>query len=588
MSKTSFDYYAFYRAASPAPSVTLDCFTTRVKGLLGGQSIAKFCINDILYMDTSTYNVLLANITKLRQKETEALERVNRKYANTTMRVTGFIEFLGSQSRCLIRCTEHGDMSEWGKPWQPKLYRMNYENYVCPKCAGRYRYSVPERITELNQMLAQRATGLSVRDLLKAKGKPTYCLMHCQEHGNGEDWGTPWQPSIGDLKKNGCPKCSKCYRYSEQEATTRVQAALVKFHPHLRFCGFVKYNGKNSRCLIHCQYHGDGVSWGTPWRPDMSVTLRGFGCPKCSSCYRYTVEERIKQLNDKLTDKHWSVLSIDSTDQCDMYCHIHGDGNKWGNPWRPIVSDVNQGYGCPKCQGSYCKTAEEAQADASQKLVDAGFYHRVIGFSGEYQGKESLCNINCTKHGDTCKWEVPWHPRLHDIMMNITNCLKCSGQYRPSEGEAIEVINTLIAERHILVVGFERYLAGRCDKSRCIMQCAVHGAGDDYVKPWRPMLGDLKRTSGCPLCGTERRTLQQTLRNPNQFATPRYLYYITFHHSSGNEVFYKIGVRQGKQRYRRYSSKKMKDAGLDAGVEALRVPQSASASILLRVPAWSL
>lgn len=190
MSKIPFDHHTLYQAASPEPSVTLDRFTTRVKGLLKryqGQSIPKFRLENALYLDASVYSASLVCETKQWKTEDESLEVVNRKYAHTKVRVTGFVEYLGCQSQCLVTCTKHGDTSAWGKPWQPKLYRMLFDNFVCPKCACLYRYSDQVRIYELNKMLVRRGTGLSVRALIMERGKPTRCRMHCQTHGNGDD-----------------------------------------------------------------------------------------------------------------------------------------------------------------------------------------------------------------------------------------------------------------------------------------------------------------------------------------------------------------------------------------------------------------
>lgn len=171
-------------------------------------------------------------------------------------------------------------------------------------------------------------------------------------------------------------------------------------------------------------------------------------------------------------------------------------------------------------------------------------------------------------------------------MMKNINCLKCSGQYQPSESEAIKAINTLIAARHISVVGFECYLAsGGRNKSRCIMQCDVHGAGDDYVKPWRPMLDYLKRGSGCPLCAVDSRDLQHCLENPSQFASPCYLYYLSFHHPTSGKFFYKIGIRHGRQLYDRYSLTQLKAAGLEVNAEWLELYSNV---ICLLIEYWLL
>jgi hypothetical protein len=567
MSPHPFDNHDFYREASPPPVVSRDRFTTRIKGLLKyykDQAIPEERINNALYLDTITYSGSLSGRCKTHQGE--SLTKVNQKYAGTTLRVIGFVKYIGCHSVCLVKCAVHGNSSEFGKPWTPELYRMMYESFSCPKCAGRYRYSNEERIVELNEMLAKRGTGISVTELIKIRGQTTRCRMHCNNHGCCNSWGNPWQPTIGDLQKHGCPKCSKCYRYTKQDSILRVQTALDRFHPHLHISGFVKYIGKNSRCRIHCEHHGNGEDWGTPWLPHTQVILRGFGCPKCSKTYRITAEERVILLNKKLASTLWGVLSVNGTGnkaRCDMYCKIHGKGCNWGKPWQPTVNDVDSGYGCPKCQGNYRKTAIEAQIHVNQTLTSRGFHHRVIGFFDKYIGKESLCQIHCKKHGYADIWENPWQPRLHDINMKYINCLKCSGEYVLGEIEAKDAINNFISPKKIRVNSFDQFfLNEKVNNSRCIMLCTIHGCGDFHTPQWRPTLGDLKAGTGCPMCGFEGRMLQHCLKHTELFSLPRYLYYLTFKIKTTGERFYKIGVRSKRLLSSRYSLTQMKACGL--------------------------
>ncbi len=421
-------------------------------------------------------------------------------------------------------------------------------------------------ILQLNHMLNTRDTGLTVKGLIRVKGELTRCYMLCNQHGYGDDWGTKWQPKIVDLSSTGCPKCAMCYRYTESESKEIVQKVLDKSHPHLTIRGFLNYIGKESRCIITCTKHGEGDKWANPWHPNMGVILRGFGCPKCSKTYRYTENERLVLLNEKLKNNLWSVLKIDGTGnkaRCEMYCEKHKLTSKWLNPWRPTVNDIDSGYGCPKCKNSYRKTPIEALTQLNRKLVNCGFLHRVTSFVDSYNGKNSTCHIHCEKHGDANEWENPWQPRLHDLNMKRINCLKCSGEYNLGEIEVKDAINNFIATKKIRVNGFERFFINeKVNSSRCIMQCVIHGCGDNHTPHWRPTLGDLKAGTGCPLCGFEGRMLKHCLKHTELFSLPRYLYYLTLKVEVTGKRFYKIGVRTKPLLSSRYSFVQLKNSGL--------------------------
>jgi len=546
-------------------------FTCRIRGMLEyeqGQKITIESVNNALYLNTKVYRYSLSDKTKPRKTEREALSAINQKYSNNSLMVTGFVKYIGCQSICIVKCVVHGNMSEFRKPWRPKLYRMMFDKPPCPKCNASYRYADEERIEELNNMLDKRETGLSVVALVRQRGKATQCEIICKKHGYGHDWGNPWQPTIYIIKKikKGCLKCSGNYQYTEKEALVRVQNVLDRTQPHMHILGFVDYIGKYSRCYIHCYHHGEGKTWQNPWTPAMDVMLRGFGCTKCSKTYSYTVEERIVGLNKKIENTHWSVLSIEGNRnkaRCHMTCSEHGNGDEWGNPWRPTVNDVDNGYGCPKCQGNYRKTALEAQSHVNKNLTIRGFHHNVIGFVDEYIGKESLCQIHCEKHGDANIWENPWQPRLHDLNMKRIDCLKCSGEYNLGESEAKDAINHFIAPKNIRVNGFDRFfLNEKVNSSRCIMHCHIHGSGNVYTPQWRPTLGDLKSGTGCPLCGFEGRMLQHCLTHTELFSLPRYLYYLTLKVKGTEKRIYKIGVRTRPLLSSRYSLIQLKNSGL--------------------------
>ena len=210
---------------------------------------------------------------------------------------------------------------------------------------------IQDKIQEINEAINEQYTvvGFVNNEFTTLKSR---CLVECKTHGNGSTWGNPWLPMGSELKKgSGCPKCSNSYKYTEQETLDELNTLLKGQYT---ITGFVDgFKGTNSRCIVTCEKHGNGLEWGNPWNPTVSELKRGKQCPKCSNKYKYTEQETINELNETFKGQYTITGFIDGfktqKSRCEITCNIHGKGSDWETPWNPKIKDLKDGRGCPKC-----------------------------------------------------------------------------------------------------------------------------------------------------------------------------------------------------------------------------------------------
>ena len=74
--------------------------------------------------------------------------------------------------------------------------------------------------------------------------------MHCEIHGNGDNWGNPWNPTIKKLKTDrGCPKCADRYTFTESEILQRTNS-LIK-DKNIQIHKIIDYKNTSSRCVLY-------------------------------------------------------------------------------------------------------------------------------------------------------------------------------------------------------------------------------------------------------------------------------------------------------------------------------------------------
>lgn len=496
-------------------------------------------------------------VNRYKHTEQEILKELNSELKNK-YKISGFVNnvYKDSNSKCIIECKVHGNGGKWGTPWNPTVSKLRAgEN--CPKCVNRYKYTEQEIVEELNHKLKDKYKIIGLVNEIY-KDSNSKCIVECKVHGNGSKWGNPWTPTVYSLKSgNNCPKCMKNYKYTEQEVLEELN---INLKDKYKIIGFVNnnYKNSNSKCVVECKVHGNGSKWGNPWNPTVSKLRTGINCPKCIDKYEKTEQEAVEELNFILKDKYKIIGFIDGkykniNSRCIIECKMHGNGSKWKVPWIPTVLKLKQGRGCPKCANKYKYSYEEVIDNVNQILTDN---LKIIGFVDDiYKNENSRCIMQCKIHGDANKWKNPWNPRVGSLRGG-NGCPKCSQKYKYTEQEILEELNFNYKDRYE-IIGF---VGGRYKniRSRCIMECKIHGNGDLFEEKWNPTIANLKKGKGCPFCAIEGRELGNCLKNIKQFNYNRILYFIKFENLQNKKIFYKIGVSSENGVLKRYPISKLK------------------------------
>jgi Zn ribbon nucleic-acid-binding protein len=326
------------------------------------------------------------------------------------------IDFLSrpvkSVTRVILECPEHGRGDQFGTPWVPVVNSVIH-GAGCPKCAGKYRYTLEEYIE------AVESRGYKFLSLVgEFNGIQSKVNLSCPVHGAGSDFDTPWIPSLNNLIAHGkgCPKCSKVYKRTLSEWIDVVNATK---YTYLDLAD--EFVGKRSRIIVSCPVHGACKDFETPWIPRFEDLLRGNGCPKCAGLYNSSPTEykRLVELTtpyklinfiEPIKGKHTCV---------NLECPVHGEGKSFGTPWLPSLNNLLKGGKCPKCQKRYVYTLEDIEKKISQMS-----YELVEFISGEFKGVKSRVVLKCNKpheEGGPFTWETS-----PDAVFSGRQCPACS------------------------------------------------------------------------------------------------------------------------------------------------------------------
>lgn len=172
-----------------------------------------------------------------------------------------------------------------------------------------------------------------------------------------------------------------------------------------------------------------------------------------------------------------------------LACKTHGRGDLFASPWIPIVNSVFQGYGCPKCSGKYQYTEQEV----IELINDTGY--QFCKFIDIFKGVQSKVIVECETHGKGDSFGNIWSTTLVNLKIG-KGCPKCSGVYKRSLSEW----QLTVTNQGYKYLGLHGDFKGK--DSRVLIECPVHGRGEDYSNPWIPRFEDVDRGNGCPKCGT--------------------------------------------------------------------------------------
>lgn len=339
---------------------------------------------------------------------------------NLKQAISGRYEFIDAVSapikygtRIILCCPIHGRGDEFGTPWIP-IAGSVISGYGCPKCAGKYRYTLKEYVD------AVELRGYNFVSLLDGfQGIQSKVVLSCPVHGKGTDFERPWTPSFNNLisHNKGCPKCAGVYKRTLKEWIEVVNA--TKYH----FVGVIgKFSGKRTRINVSCPVHGCGNKFGRPWIPRFEDLLRGNGCPKCAGLYNSSASEYKSLVEHTTPYKLVNYIEpIKGKHTCvNLRCPTHGEGQDFGTPWLPSLNNLLKGGRCPKCQKRYVYTLNEI----TEKITEMSY--ELIDFkSTNFQGVKSRVSIKCNEpHEDNSPfiWET-----TPDALFSGRKCPACSG-----------------------------------------------------------------------------------------------------------------------------------------------------------------
>lgn len=402
------------------------------------------------------------------------------------------------------------------------------------------------------------------------KGTASKLIVECKIHGKGSDFCNPWLPTLNNLKNGrGCPKCSKLYSPTTEEAIQEINKII---NPKLNVIGFVegKYTRARSNCIVECNIHGLGNSFETPWNPSYYLLKEGKGCPKCNGNYAKTKNEMIREINKNINSNLKLIDLLGDTyntnTQCIVECKTHGRCDEFKLPWIPLVKNLNNGSSCPKCKNIYIDFKKENILNFNHETL------KIIDFLDDKKNNRSKLIVECKTHGKGTDFLNPWTPS-YQYLKEGYGCPKCSGNYSPTTEEAIYQLNQII-EPNLTLIGFVdgNY---KDSESRTIVACKIHGQGCNFEKPWNPKYNKLKFGGSCPICVVEKNDLMMCLKNPNQFSSKRNIYFITFKNLSNQQLFYKIGVCTTNGLFRRFTQ-------LDKdNIDIIKAQQITSSNIII-------
>ena len=241
-------------------------------------------------------------------------------------------------------------------------------------------------------------------------------IVTCPIHG---DFITTWDGHING--KNGCPKCSKCYKWNNEEWIEEVSR---KFNNKYDYSKTVYTKAKEKVTIICHELDELGEEHGD-FQIRAGNHMAGIGCPKCAGKYRPTTEEWIKRANKVHNNKYVynKTKYTKSNEKVIITCPLHGDFIQ------EAMSHL-MGCGCPKCNGgiSYDKQLFIKKSEEIHK--NEYDYSKFIYVNAHTKGI-----IICKRHGMFLQT-----PYQH---MNGQGCPKCKSS------KLEEIIMKLFDENNI-------------------------------------------------------------------------------------------------------------------------------------------
>lgn len=241
-----------------------------------------------------------------------------------------FIQFIDdykdSHSRARVECLKDGYI------WESTVNRLVNKGAGCPQCAGNLKIE--------ESVVKERLNGYDnfefidfPESYLNQKSKVTIkCNMH----------GITWSSSLETALKGmtGCKIC-RANKVSEKRRKPKEEVvAFIEALDNVIFHGFDgEYINGLSKVKLECAIDGN------KWSPTIDNVFSGRKCPKCSKVYKYSMEERIQQLNEIKNVEFISFVEgkAHAKSRVRMRCTIDEF------VWETTIESLLKGSGCPKC-----------------------------------------------------------------------------------------------------------------------------------------------------------------------------------------------------------------------------------------------
>lgn len=269
-------------------------------------------------------------VKKVNQKHNFKYDYSLVKYENNTTKI------------CII-CPIHGNFHQ-----TPSVH---LRTSGCPKCKGK-QFELKDFIEKSKEIHKDRYN----YDLVNYKNSSEKVEIICKEHGSF--WQKPTDHFIG----NGCPKCAKNQKLTQEDFINRA------LKTHNNFYSYVNTIYLNSKTWIKigCPLHGE-------FNQPAHKHLEGHGCPICrykkvSELNRLPLNkfiEKCKKIHDDKYD-YSKVDYIGSKEKVSIICMIHGE-------FKQYPGNHLKGHGCAKCSyesntGTYKFTEWFRQAEKSKNF----------------------------------------------------------------------------------------------------------------------------------------------------------------------------------------------------------------------------
>ena len=231
--------------------------------------------------------------------------------------------YIGSQTKILIRCKEHDNLFE-----QLPVEHLR-SNVGCSICNPQKKLTYEEFVKRANIIHNDKY------DYTKSvyNGQNNKIDILCPEHGLFT------QNAGNHLNDIGCPKCGKLIKFDDKEKF--ISKSKLK-HGNKYDYSKVEYINSETKVKIICSKHGE-------FEQLPAGHIRGKGCVKCAKIkigkeFSLDVNEFLLRSKNIHGNKYDYSLSkyLNSTTKVKIICQEHGE-------FEQLPQDHFNGHGCAKC-----------------------------------------------------------------------------------------------------------------------------------------------------------------------------------------------------------------------------------------------